>query len=69
MKRGVSSLFSDLSKAKRQKIVLSKFDSIKCELDHYKREQVADLDDEWWKSNHTHYPMMAELVRNFCHQC
>ena len=63
-KGAVSSLFSDLSKAKRnKKIVLSKFDSIKCELDHYKREQVADLDDdplEWWKSNYT---MMAEFVR------
>ena len=68
-KGAVSSLFSDLSKAKRdKKIVLSKFDSIKCKLDHYKREQVADLDDdplEWWKSNHTHYPMIAELVRKF----
>ena len=46
-KGAVSSFFSNLSKAKkRQKIVLSKFDSIKCELDHYKREQVADLDDD-----------------------
>ena len=43
-------------------MILGKFDLIKCELDHYKRQQVADLDDdplEWWKSNHTHYPMMA----------
>jgi len=33
------------------------------ELDYYKREGVADLDDDpllWWKSNHTHYPLLAK---------
>ena len=53
---------------KNKRIIHNKFDSIKSELDHYKREQVGDLDDdplERWKSNHDHYLLMAELVRKF----
>jgi len=41
-------------------------DLVKSELDNFKREGVADLDDdplEWWKSNYTYYPLLAELVR------
>ena len=39
---------------------------MKSEIEHYKREGVADLNDDplkWWKGNYTHYPLLVELVR------
>ena len=56
--------FSDLCKARV--VTRDKLDLVKSDLDHYKRVGVADLDDdtlEWWKGNHTYYPLLAELVR------
>jgi len=73
-KGAVSSLFSDLYNAKKSKTVVThdKLDLVKPELDHYKRERIADLDDdplEWWKGNYTHYAPCEEVVVVTCHQC
>jgi len=68
-KGAVSRFFSDLSEAKLNRHeTFNKLDLIKSELHHYKHEKVADLDDDplkWWLSNHTHYPLMSQLVRKY----
>ena len=56
-KGAVSSLFSDLCKAKKSKTVVThdKLDLVNSEPDCYKREGIADLDNDpllWWKRHY-----------------